>query len=84
MEVFGRWGSKTRAIFRQIVSKWCAREGLSVSEVSHRWKVNITAQMMAVGMREVLHKRDLALREYSGGNAGLDFGGVIEGEEVVG
>ena len=44
--------------------------------------MNITAQMMVVGIREVLHKRDLALREYSGDNAGLDFGGVYDGEEV--
>jgi hypothetical protein len=82
LEVFGRWGTRTRAIFSQIVRKWCAREGLSESEVSHRWKVNITAQMMVVGIREVLHKRDLALREYSGDNAGLDFGGVNDGDEV--
>ena len=74
LEVFGRWGNRTRAIFKKIVHKWCAREGLSVSEISHRWKVHITAQMMIVGMREVLHKRNLALREYGGDYAGLDLG----------
>ena len=36
--------------------------------------------MMIVGMREVLHKRNLAMREYGGDYAGLDLGEVLEGE----
>ena len=36
--------------------------------------------MMIVGMREVLHKRNLALREYGGDYAGLDLGVEIVDE----
>jgi hypothetical protein len=76
MELFGRWGTKTRYIFQKIVRLWCEREGLSVSIISHRWKTLLTSQMMLVGMREALHKKSLAVREYSGDNAGIDQGSL--------
>ena len=81
MELFGRWGTKTRYIFKKIVRLWCDREGLSVSIISHRWKTLLTSQMMLVGMREALHKKSLAVREYTGDNAGVDHGSNGDSEE---
>ena len=40
--------------------------------------------MMMVGMLEVLHKRNLAAREYGGDHAGLDLGEEILGEGIEG
>ena len=65
---------RRRKNLQKKIRLWCEREGLSVSITSHRWKTLITSQMMLVGMREALHKKCLAVREYSGDNAGIDQG----------